>query len=674
MRRALAALVALGTVIAGLASAGPADAGTEPQGANAAPALTLLSQPAWTPLGGELSLVLNAQNVPADVGVRYSLYGSLTRSAFDETLTGNGLGSALSRSAPVNYASLPDAPGGGKALFVDLQSPTGPGDPAALPATSPGVYPLAIDLIDAGGAVLDGFVTYLVALDPDTDQERLRVAWVWPLQTAPVLRADGSADRNVVQELSHSGRIGRQVRVLADTPGAEVTLAPGPETTDAWAHLAETERRLRSGIDNLVTVARRNEVLAGPYVTLDYPAIVAGGLGDRVGPELIEGTSALDRRLPTSVDGGIAIVRPVSQTALEQLRALGIDRVFLDAGALAPPPEAANLTPARPFVLQVDTEQAIEAAASDPVLEAILVGDEPAALRAQQLLAALSIVAIEAPNVVRGLPLVNPSDWDPQLQFLEAVLEGLTDHPVLQPIAASDYFDIDLEPGADGAGILVRELAPAPPPDDPPVTAEAYYRAHAEQDAFRRFLGVGDEKLDPGDRALHVALSAYYQNEVGGRLEAASQLNVVAQNVAKELALIRVPDEGTTVTLTAQEGDVPVTFLNDTGGEVSVRVQLESQELQFPEGTEREVDLPPRSHTVRFAVEARAPGNYPLTLNVNTVEGDLPVSSTRVNVRSTFVSGMGKFLTIGAAVFLVLWWALDIRRRRKRARAAATPA
>ncbi|MGH9024905.1 MAG: DUF6049 family protein, partial [Acidimicrobiia bacterium] len=214
----------------------------------------------------------------------------------------------------------------------------------------------------------------------------------------------------------------------------------------------------------------------------------------------------------------------------------------------------------------------------------------------------------------------------------------------------------------------VRQLAPTGPPADPPVSAEAYDRAHQEQDAFRAFLGVGDPKLAIGDRSLQVVLSAAFQTPTG-RLQAGAELGNISRIIASELALIRVPEEGT-ITLTAREGDVPVTFLNETGRDVNVRVQLESQQLQFPDGTEREITLPPKSSTVRFAVEARAPGNYPLTLTVTSVDGGLDIQSTRVHVRSTFVSGVGKFLTIGAALFLALWWALDIRYRRKQKRAA----
>ncbi|MGH9027982.1 MAG: hypothetical protein ACRDWD_18010, partial [Acidimicrobiia bacterium] len=320
MRRALVASAALGVI---LAAAGPvsARATPDPEPAETAPTLTLLSQPAWTPTGGNVALVLDAR--PSDPGleVRYSVYGGLTsRTAFDETLTGTGLGPVLARNA-VDYGSLPAAPDGGRILFLGLQSPSEPAD-GRLPVEEPGVYPMELTLIDAGEATLDSFVTYLVVLEPGTAQqpvvaEQLRVAWVWPLQAAPALLPDGTPDPAVVEELRPSGRIGRQARVLAANPDVSVTLAPGPETVDTWTALTNEDKRLQPSLDAIRTAARTHEMLSGPYIALDVPAIVAGGLGDRVGPELVAGTAALGRRLGEPLDAGIAVVRPVNQTALE---------------------------------------------------------------------------------------------------------------------------------------------------------------------------------------------------------------------------------------------------------------------------------------------------------------------------------------------------------------------
>jgi len=72
-----------------------------------------------------------------------------------------------------------------------------------------------------------------------------------------------------------------------------------------------------------------------------------------------------------------------------------------------------------------------------------------------------------------------------------------------------------------------------------------------------------------------------------------------------------------------------------------------------------------RSTTVRVAVETRGSGRSPVQLTVTTADG-LSVGSTQITVRSTFVSGVGVFLTVGAIAFLALWWGWDIHRRRKK--------
>jgi hypothetical protein len=70
----------------------------------------------------------------------------------------------------------------------------------------------------------------------------------------------------------------------------------------------------------------------------------------------------------------------------------------------------------------------------------------------------------------------------------------------------------------------------------------------------------------------------------------------------------------------------------------------------------------------------RAAGTFPLQLDVTSVDGQLPIQSTEVRVRSTFVSGVGVFLTVGAVLFLAFWWALHFRQRRRRAAGAKGPA
>jgi len=53
-------------------------------------------------------------------------------------------------------------------------------------------------------------------------------------------------------------------------------------------------------------------------------------------------------------------------------------------------------------------------------------------------------------------------------------------------------------------------------------------------------------------------------------------------------------------------------------------------------------------------------------------DGKLPLGTARYTVRSTVVSGVGIFLTIGAFVFLAIWWITHWRRSRRRPIGPAT--
>jgi hypothetical protein len=111
---------------------------------------------------------------------------------------------------------------------------------------------------------------------------------------------------------------------------------------------------------------------------------------------------------------------------------------------------------------------------------------------------------------------------------------------------------------------------------------------------------------------------------------------------------------------------VPVSILNRSDRPLSVRVQLESKKLEFPNGSSQTVRIPPgdRNKTLQFDVAARASGTFPVLVTLSSPDGRLDLQRSRYTVRSSVVSGVGLFLTLGAALFLAAWWFLDWRRRR----------
>jgi len=652
------AVVALQAVTLGIGSTGA----QTPE-----PALTLIGQSAWTPTDGELQLRMRADGIPPGVTLALTTHEQVrSRSSFDAGLTGGSLGSTIDFT-PLPFDDLPIDATGARVLTIPL---------AELNArlntrvSGSGVFPLEVEVRDADRA-LTHFVTHVVVADVGVNGalnvgQPLRVAWVWPLQADPAFLADGTTEPAVAAELLPSGRIGRQAAALATNADVPVTLAPSPDTLTAWATLAAEEPASAFGVEALRSALPRNQVLAGTYVPVDLPSLIDNGFAGAINGELQTGVTALEDFFAVLPDVSTALPGPLDLPALAALRNAFQRRLVVRGSALVPSDEP--FTPAHPTTVLADPNDdstAMTVAASDEAIEQLLTTDDPPALRAATVLAALAVIAGEQPNRTRGVAIVNPARWDAPAELVAALLAGLRGNPLVTPVTVDGLFSqVPMATVGDDpdAARVVRTLAPVTPPA-PPVTVQEYTRASVERDAVASLFPSTDARVINGDRALLASLSSAWTNPAGRR-SARALLDGIGASVDGFLTRIRVPEQST-VTLTSGTAEIPITFANDTGQPVRVRIRLESTRLLFPDGNELVVELPPKNHTERIRVETRGPGTFPLVVDVAT-EGGLPIQTTKLSVRSSVVSGVGIVLMVGALAFLALWWGWDIHRRRKR--------
>lgn len=663
--RSLLACVALVVAAVGVAAGGTtpkAAAQTSTTPVPNAARLVLEGQSPWAPRDGAFALRLRGENVPAGSTLGLTLHDRLqSRTAFDQSVSGGNLGSTR-RLDRIPFDSLPTDAAGAKVVLL-----TTPG------LSGGGVYPLEVDVRGPDDQPLAGFVTHEVVADVTADGSLsvgrpLSVAWVWPLQAEPAFLPSGLPDPTVLAELETGGRLGRQVATLAATPGLPVTVAPSPETLDAWQSLAVRNPSVASGVTALRAAASHSQVLAGPFVPLDRPSILSSGLAGVLPDEQSRGVLSLEAFFGSQIDPSVALPGALDSASLQLLENANVRRLVVQDSQLTPVTE--KYTPAHPYVVQaVAGDEATHAtvAAADGGLESFLTGDDPPALRAAHLLAGLALVAGEQPSIARGVTLVNPERWDPDPAFVAAMTTGLQGNPLLAPRTVTELIDEVPVATEDGDAPVLRQLAPYRAPAAP-LTLAQYQKAQDDLAAVRNLVGPTDPRTRAGERALAASVTSMWQNPVGRR-KARALVGGIGSSVTTYLDQIEIPDQST-ITLTSSTADIPITMKNNGTADITVHVALQSDRLLFPEGAERDVLLPKgKSTTVRIPVETRSAGTSRALMTV-TAAGLQVGQPVQISVRSSFVSGVGLFLTIGAVVFLAVWWGWDIHRRRKRGRAA----
>ena len=639
--------------------------------AAASPSITLTGQPAWTPLGEDVTFRLALANATApNLEVRAIFYSAtLSRIAFERSLNGDRLGrDVVARSVPV--ASMPVI-GNDRTFSIGLQDPKLASDPArvrlAIPSSArAGVFPVRLQLREPdSGRVLDDFVTPVVAvrptLDGDTPGEPLQVAWLWNVAAAPSPPSvDARLDPALAAEVAAKGRIGRLATALGNARDVAVTLVPNPGTVDAIRAGADVDQRAAVSLAAIRDASQATLTLAGPYTTIDGPSLLRARLTDAVAASLTTGRSVLESTLGVATDPTIAPVQPLDERTLTALRLRsGVTRLVVEPDALVPADAPDQFTPTRPF--RIDSAAgSFDALEVNALTSDLLVRNGPDALRAQQLLAALAVVAVEQPNRARGIVINSPLLWDVRPDRVNAVIAGLRNHPLVKSASAADLFRIPAATVKDKP--YVRTLASVSPPASP-ITQRRYAEASRAVDALASMIGADQPILSRLRSQLQLTLSGRVPGTGAGVSRARVHLIDAAVRTATGVITTRA---SRSVTLTSRRASVPLSIENSSARPVKVRVTLASQKLDFPNGSDQIIRLPPGNTTIQFEVEARASGTFPVLVSVGSPDGGLDLQRARYTVRSSGVSGVGLVLTIGAGVFLAAWWLTHWRRSRRR--------
>ncbi len=144
----------------------------------------------------------------------------------------------------------------------------------------------------------------------------------------------------------------------------------------------------------------------------------------------------------------------------------------------------------------------------------------------------------------------------------------------------------------------------------------------------------------------------------------AAYVDHVNQALGAVAGSVTLPDQFR-ITLTSRSSSIPVQLTNNTDRDVNVMVQVDSDQLEFPEGDFIAATLAPGTTRIEVPVRVRTSGAFTMVVRVTSPDGSLLLDTSTFDIRSTAISGVGLLLSIGAGLFLAVWWLRHWRRARR---------
>lgn len=629
-------------------------------------AIELVSQTPTVPSGGSFELVVRLVGIPEEGSLELAVHGRVrSRSELAASMEGDQLRGQVYRvSMPV--VSLPPAADGTRRISLSLD-PTAAG---SLGLTSAGVYPVEVKALGApstpptstppASASLTSLITHLILRpDPTDAAPPLAVALLARLDAPPSLRADGTTGlpARVVAEATE------MAAALASLPDVPATLAVRPELLDALG--ATADPAATALLDQLKVAAAQRSVMTLPYVDVSPDALVDADLDDELGRALDQGRLVLADALGRTPSDASWLAGPdLDLPGLRLLQRAGVRHVVVSPTQVQPLRSGVlSLSLAQPFLIRSTERPAIDAIALDSKVIAHIGTRAAPGLEVSRILAEIALLWFEQPAIARGVVL--PVDLTTRGEVVSGLLHGLRAGGLFEGVELDHLFTSARPLRQPGGGRVDRPLRP----EDPrPISAALVRNLAATRSLLTSFTGlVGPDSPRVGAVASQLLLTTAGDLDRSARQ---AHLRAAKASMDEVTSAIGAPARET-ITLTARDGNVPLTLRNASGLPVNVMVHLRSPKLEFPNGTIIPVTLTGPTTRLDVTVRARASGRFPLEVIVTSPDGALTLATVDYRVQSTAVSGVGLVLSIGAAIFLLVWWARHWRRTRRSAKLVA---
>ncbi len=548
----------------------------------------------------------------------------------------------------------------------------------------PGVFPMTVTLLDGAEQQLDQFTTYVVKLPTArADAPPVEVATVISFHAPVARRPDGT----IVIAAEDRTRLQALVDMLAKHPSLPITIAPTPETVEALDR-SETTGGSQPTSAAVTAAMATHEVLSSTYVDLDASAWVRSGLTTELANQLSVGADTVQSHLQPSTppDRRTWIGGPdLSADALARLGELGVNQVVIPETSVAPldpklfDTRAQQLATLQPFDIDLGNGGAgrLRGLTSDAtVVDRLRTTDNPV-LNAQIAIADLAVLSFGSLTTTpfaspeskkRSVVLTVPDD-PALLPSLDAFLHALESsptsapgaRPVIVPATLEEAFAADHAATPRTSSPLARAYQPT---GDAGATMGTFPRqlehAHQQINGYRSMVGSsGADRATRLDDLMRVAGAANLAPD-----QRQAYFDAVSTTIDVATQAVSIPNQDQ-VTLTSSDAVLPIQIENALDYPVDVKIVLASEKLKFDSGATVTATLQPGLNKVPVPVKAPSFGETPVEVKVQSPDASLTLASSTVPVRSTVVSGLGLVLSVGAGIFLAIWWARNARSARR---------
>lgn len=580
---------------------------------------------------------------------------------------------------------------------------------------SEGVYPMAVELHDPSFTqILDSFTSHAIYYAEDVDTP-LNLALVVPLSPLPARAPSGSFVSDVEgnypleEAVSSSGWITGVIDALQESTedGLSLGLAPSPRfveelagMSDGYARMsgdeveqvaadaapAESAAAALTQLDELLT-SPRVQILASPYSNADFPTLYESLSPDHVTRQLEAGRAALAEGLPQAeLDSSWLYVEGSrwDEKTLEQVRTVrragGSDlNTFIEPELFEPPVDEtiagcpADISPPGSFTcaVEVETDAApVPAYVADPDVQdrfADLAKGDEANLYLHRLFAETALIHAEHPDAVRRIVHATvPASWQPSPVLARRLFTGLARAPWLAPRTPAGGFTHSVKPRAVE---IAEDLNPLEVDD--PGYFEALNRTAGKLDTFTE-IGAPEQRRDRLGTNLLVAEDQRWwldPTQIDRGLAYAIESE---SEIEEEFGKITI--SGPDTTLTSQRSAIEVNVFNETTYPVTIDVDFEASrpEVMRIDETNSEalqdiVVQPGSAPAIKVDAIADTSGFFQVKASVESPDEGREINSQFLTVRSTNFNRIALGLTLGALVFLILFYLWRfIRRRRAR--------